>query len=243
MKSHMTRAARSCIAAMILAAGLSGCAGLAGPRPGERVADAPKLAVGARWVYRAREGFRAPDLWTETREITAIGPGGYTVSVVQRGPAIGVDRQETWRAPGLVIVGALMDAETRRFAVPLERYRFPLYAGEIWNQWVDNYNETTRKSGQINRYVRVSGWEKVTTPAGTFDAIRMRVLMHLDDGDAWRWPTQCNYVIWYAPAVGAAVREEKDAEYYEKGDDRGGGSAVRTQHTVLELVAWSPGTP
>jgi hypothetical protein len=231
------------ILAIVAVAGLSGCMGLAAPRPGERVAEAPKLAVGERWVYRARDGFRAPDLWTETREVTAIGASGYTVHVSQRGPSIAVDRQETWPAPGLVDVGALMNAETRRFASPLLRYRFPLYPGEVWNQWVDNYNEATRKSGQINRYVRVSGWEKVTTPAGTFDAIRMRVLMQLDDADPWRWPTRCNYVIWYAPAVGAPVREERDAEYYERGDARDGPTPIRTQHALLELVSWSPGTP
>ena len=233
----------TCITALVLAAVLSGCAGLSGPRPGDRVAEAPKPPVGARWVYRAREGFRAPEVWTETHEVTAVGASGYTVHVSQRGPSIDVDREETWPAPGLVGIGALTDAETRRFATPLLRYRFPLYPGEIWNQWVDNYNEATRKSGQINRYVSVSGWDRVTTPAGTFDAIRMRVLMHLDDGDPWRWPTQCNYVLWYAPGVGAAVREEKDCEYYEKGDDREGATVVRTQHALLELVASSPGTP
>lgn len=230
------------ILAIVAVAGLAGCMGLAAPRPGERVADAPKLAVGERWVYRARDGFRAPDLWTETREVTAIGAGGYTVHVSRRGTSVAVDRQETWPAPGLVDVGALMDAETRRFASPLLRYRFPLYPGEVWNQWVGNYNEATRKTGQINRYVRVSGWEKVTTPAGTFDAIRMRVLMQLDDADPWRWPTRCNYVIWYAPAVGAPVREERDAEYYERGDARDGPTPIRTQHALLELVSWSPGT-
>ena len=233
----------TCLLSIAAAAGLSGCMGLAVPRPGDRVADAPKLAVGERWVYRARDGFRAPDLWTETREITAAGSGGYTIRIVQRGPSIDVDRQETWPAPGLVDVGALTDAETRRFASPLLRYRFPLYPGEIWNQWVGNYNEATHKSGQINRYVSVSDWNRVTTPAGTFDAIRMRVLMHLDDDDPWRWPTLCNYVVWYAPDVGAAVREEKDCEYQEKGDERAGVTVVRTQHALLELIAWSPGAP
>ena len=103
----------------------------------------------------------------------------------------------------MVHTGALMDIETRRFAMPLERYRFPFAPGATWNQWVDNYNETTKREGRINRYVRVGGWEKVSTPAGEFDAIRMRVLMRLDDEEFWRYPTTCNYVIWYAPAVGA----------------------------------------
>jgi len=81
----------------------------------------------------------------------------------------------------------------------------------------------------------------VTTPAGVFDAIRLRVLMRLDDEEFWRYATTCNYLIWYAPAVGAAVREEKEAEYYERGDSRDGVGAIRAQHTVLELTSFSPG--
>jgi hypothetical protein len=205
------------------------------------VATAPTPAVGARWTYRGREGFRWPVVWEETHEVTSAGAGGLTVRVTLKGPTIDIVRQETIVAPGMVSQGALMDIETRRFAMPLERYRFPLAPGETWNQWVENYNEASNREGKINRYTRVGGWEKVSTPAGEFDAIRMRVLMRLDDEEFWRYPTTCNYLIWYAPAVGAPVREEKDAEYRERGDEMDGQGAVRAQHTVLELVSYTPG--
>jgi hypothetical protein len=205
------------------------------------VAAAPNPAVGARWTYRGREGFRWPVVWEETHEVTAAGAGGLTVRVTLKGPTIDIVRQETLVAPGMVSTGALMDVETRRFAMPLERYRFPLAPGETWNQWVTNFNESLRREGRINRYVRVGGWEKVSTPAGEFDAIRMRVFMRLDDEEFWRYPTTCNYLIWYAPAVGAPVREEKEAEYRERGDEMDGQGAVRAQHTVLELVSYAPG--
>jgi hypothetical protein len=205
------------------------------------VAAAPNPAVGARWTYRGREGFRWPVVWEETHEVTAAGAGGLTVRVTLKGPTIDIVRQETLVAPGMVSTGALMDVETRRFAMPLERYRFPLAPGETWNQWVTNFNESLKREGRINRYVRVGGWEKVSTPAGEFDAIRMRVFMRLDDEEFWRYPTTCNYLIWYAPAVGAPVREEKEAEYRERGDEMDGQGAVRAQHTVLELVSYAPG--
>jgi hypothetical protein len=205
------------------------------------VAAAPNPAVGARWTYHGREGFRWPVVWEETHEVTAAGAGGLTVRVTLKGPTIDIVRQETLVAPGMVTTGALMDVETRRFAMPLERYRFPLAPGETWNQWVTNFNESLKREGRINRYVRVGGWEKVSTPAGEFDAIRMRVFMRLDDEEFWRYPTTCNYLIWYAPAVGAPVREEKEAEYRERGDEMDGQGAVRAQHTVLELVSYAPG--
>lgn len=203
--------------------------------------EAPELAVGSRWVYRASDGFRAPVVWTETREVVARDSSGYTVRVTQHGPDVDGTRTEIWSAPGVVRVGALFNDETRQFKTPLLRYRFPLIPGASWNQWIDDYNETTKKAGQINHYVRVEGWDRVTTPAGTFDAIRMRVLMRLDDQEFWREPTTCNDVIWYAPTVGAPVREEKDAEYRERGDQRDGLDVVRTQHALLELESYSAG--
>ncbi|HEX6138516.1 MAG TPA: hypothetical protein VF059_12730 [Casimicrobiaceae bacterium] len=232
----------ACAAASVLVALAGGCATI--DRPGDTsgpVAAAPTLAVGARWTYRGREGFRSPVVWEETHEVTGIGADGISVRVTLKGPSLDVERHELLAAPGLVRTGALMDIETRRFATPLVRYRFPLAPGETWNQWVDNFNERLNRPGQINRYVRVGGWEKVSTPAGTFDAIRMRVLMRLDDDEFWRYPTTCNYLIWYAPAVGAPVREEKEAEYRERGENMDGTGTIRAQHTLLELVAYSPG--
>ena len=202
-------------------------------------AAAPVLKAGDRWVYRGREGFRLPLLWEETHEVTAAGPGRITVRVSYSGGVTG-DRTEVLTAPGLVQVGELMDIESRQFAQPLQRFVFPLAPGEHWNQWVDNLNETTHRRGQINRYAQVGGWEKVSTPAGTFDAIRVRVFMTLDDEEFWRTATRCNYLIWYAPSVGAPVRQEKDAEYFDK-SDRMDSAPVRAQHTLLELVAYSHG--
>jgi hypothetical protein len=229
------------ITLLALVALTGGCAGIdqRGDASGP-VAAAPSPAVGARWTYRGREGFRVPVVWEETHEVTAVGATGITIRVTQKGPTLDVVREEVLAAPGVVRAGALMDVETRRFTEPLIRYRFPLAPGEAWNQWVDNFNETTNKAGQINRYVRVGGWEKVSTPAGVFDAIRMRVMMRLDDEEFWRYPTTCNYLVWYAPAVGAPVREEKDAEYYERGEEMDGQGAVRAQHTLLELMSYSP---
>lgn len=219
---------------------LAGCADLQSTGTGP-AAEAPVYHVGDRWVYRAQDGFRVPVVWDETHEVTAIGADGITVRITQKGPSVDNERAERLAAPGRVLVGALFDSETRRFTPALDRYAFPLQQGQSWNQWVNSYDEATEREGQINHYVRVRGWEKITTPAGTYDAIALRVTMRLDDEEFWRYPTTCNYLIWYAPAVGATVREEKDAEYREKGDAMDGQGNIRAQHTLLELVSYSPG--
>jgi hypothetical protein len=221
-------------------AALAGCAGVSAPGSGP-AADAPAYRVGDRWVYHAEDGFRAKTVLGETHEVMAIGADGITVRITQKGPSTDVTRNELWALPGQVKVGAVYDNETRRFATPLQRYDFPLADGKTWNQRVDNYNEATKASGNINRYVRVRGWDKVTTPAGTFDAVSMQVIMRLDDDEFWRYATECNYAVWYAPAVRGVVREEKDAQYREKGSGAAVGGVIRTQHAVLELISFTPG--
>jgi len=218
-----------------------GCAGGPGSAGSGAPAEAPAYRVGDRWVYHGDDGFRVKTEWDETHEVTAIGPDGITVRITLKGPTTNVTRTELWSAPGQVKVGAVYDNDTRRFAVPLQRYDFPLAAGKTWNQWAANYNEATKESGSINHWVRVGGWEKVATPAGTFDAISMQVVMRLDDETFWRWPTTCNYAVWYAPAAHGVVREELRAQYAERDGGLDGGAVVRTQYGVLELISFTPG--
>jgi hypothetical protein len=235
------RAARRAMRMLAAAALVAGCVGLVSPGSGGPVAEAPAYRVGDRWVYKAKDGFRSPVTWDETREVIAIGADGITVRVSQRGEVVDNTFTEVWAAPGQVRVGTLFVGETRRFALPLQRENFPLVPGKAWNQRVDNYNEYTKKEGQINRYVRVGGWKTVTTPAGTFEAIQMRVIMRLDDEEFWRWGTDCNYLVSWAPAVRGMVEEEKEAQYYEKGGPYDNGAAIRSQHATLELVSFTPG--
>ena len=240
LPERRSRAAMTLLATLA-ALVVSGCAGLDSPGSGGPAAEAPTYRVGDRWVYHAVDGFRSPVRWEETREVVAIGADGIVVRVTQKGPTVDNARTERWTGPGQVGVGSVYDDETRRFTPALERYAFPLRPGKSWNQWLDNFNESTGKDGQFNRYVSVGGWEQVTTPAGTFDAIRLRVMMRLDDEEFWRYATECNYLLWYSPAVRGIVREAKEAQYRERSDDFRGGTAIRSQHATLELVSFTPG--
>jgi len=163
---------------------------------------------------------------------------GIRVRVTQKGDKVDNERQEVWAAPGLVTIGAVFDAETRRFKGQLKRFEFPLAPGKSWNQRIGNFNEELRREGNIQRRVKVADWTSVSTPAGTFDALRLRVSMHLDDEEFYRQATQCTYVTWYAPAVRNFVRDEREAQYLE-----GGGmnhTRHRSQHGLLELTSFTP---
>ncbi len=221
------------LASPVLLGGCVAVGGTSGPP-----APAPVFHVGDRWVYNASDGYRVPVTWVETHEVTAADAAGITVRVTILGETMNVTRTERLRSPGVVAAGAVFDpTETRDFAPPLERYRFPLTPETSWTQDLRNLNPVNQLRDFINRYVKVGGYEKVTVPAGSFDALLMRTLMSVDENNPFRFPFQCNYETWWAPAVGAMVRMTKYATYREKGDELG--MQIRAQHTLLELASFT----
>jgi hypothetical protein len=221
---------------------LLGSCATTGGTPGPAAA-APTYQVGDRWVYRVQDGFsRMRITWEETHQITMISPQGITVQVTGKGPSIDDQRTETWSAPGIVLTGAVFDNETRHFEPPLVRYQFPIVSGEKWSQRMRDANRDTRPYGGVDRYVRVGGYERIDTPAGAFDAIRLQVFMRLDDETFWRHPTECTYLLWYAPAIGMTVREEKYAYYNEKsGGSTDAAARIEAQRATVELVSTTRG--
>jgi len=201
--------------------------------------EAPVLRVGDRWVYHAVDGYRQKLVWDETHEITGIGSGGIVVAVALKGPTIDLARTEVWATPGVVRSGAVYEAETDRFDPALIRYQYPMTNGARWSQRVRDLNKPPGPYAPINFHATVGGYESVTTPAGTFDAIKIRYLIQLDDETFYRHPTQCDYVVWYAPSIGHMVREEKRSYYLEKGDSIG--AQVPGQQAVYELASFTRG--
>ena len=222
--------------AMPLASLLSACAGVPGVADGPP-APAPSYRVGDRWNYSGRDGFRDPLVWEETREVIAVTSAGIDIRVTWRGNRVDATQVERWITPGDLRRGAVFDIETRDFNPPLPRYRFPLTPGDRWNLWAKQYNLTTNREDPINYYVNVAGWKQVQTPAGTFDAIGLRIIMNLDDEEFWRTATESTYLFWWAPAVGNTVVEEKESQYYDKGDPLSR-ATHRSQHGLLQLTSF-----
>ena len=220
----------------MLASGCVSVGGTAGPPT-----PAPTVRVGDRWVYNCADGYRVPVTWVETHEVTIIDSTGIAVRVTLKGPTMNYERVELWSAPGVVPIGSVYDdAETRSFQPSLIRYQFPLTPGAGWNQNLTNLNPENELRSTITRYVKVGGYTSVSTPAGAFNAIEMRTIMTVDDNNPFRFPFQCNYVTWWAPEVGAKVRETKYAEYRERGDGRDAIN-IRAQNTLIELASFSRG--
>ena len=87
--------------------------------------------------------------------------------------------------------------------------QFPLEPGKQWRgsvQWNSG-------SGMLRHDLttQVTGWERVTVPAGTFDALRMNVRGYISETGTINYYPQMgsiSNVIWYAPAIGQIVKKE-----------------------------------
>lgn len=203
-------------------------------------APVPKYKVGDRWVYNVKSGIGLQMAsYQETREVVSISGNSAKVKITGKSAADGKDftRTEEYSAPGALKSGALCYDEVYRFPTPLARITFPVAPNQRSSKWVESIAEPSGMKGQINYFFRTRSWDKQTTPAGSFDAIRVDVLMTLDDATPFRGATNCNLTYWYSPAVRNTVRERRAAMYM--------GLDQQAENRVLdafyELASFTPG--
>jgi len=236
--SHVERVLFIVVAAtFVAAASTAQCAnlrGAAGP-----AAQAPQPHVGDRWVYRATDGFRNQVAWEETYEVTSVAPDAINVKVSVKGAGVDHTRTEIWSAPGVMTQGAILEAETRRFEPAWIRYKYPMATGDSWSQSIRNPDTQPGPYGPMQSKVTVGGYEKVNTPAGTYNAIKLRYFLRLDDETFWHMPTEADYYVWYAPELGVLVREEKRSRTVQKGHNAG--SANFGTRAIYQLASFTRG--
>jgi hypothetical protein len=190
-------------------------------------------------VYNVKSGIGLQMAsYQETREVVSVSGNGAKVKITGKG-ADGKDftRTEDYSTPGAIKSGALCYDEVYRFPTPLARITFPVAPNQRSSKWVESIAEPGGTKGQVNYFFRTRGWDKQNTPAGSFDAIRVDVLMTLDDATPFRGPTNCNLTYWYSPAVRNTVRERRAAMYM--------GLDQQAENRVLdafyELASFTPG--
>ena len=215
---------------------LTGCAATAVQA---QSAPAPTMKVGDRWVYNVKSGIGLKTIsYQETREVISLSGKGGKVRITGKS-ADGKDftRVEDYSAPGVISSGALCLDEVYRFPTPLARVAFPVAPNQRSAKFVDAIAEPGGAKGQINYFFRTRSWEKVNTPAGAFDAIRVDVLMMLDDATAFRNSTNCNFTYWYSPAARNIVRERRTAQFTQLDQQ----AEYRVLDAFYELASFTPG--
>ena len=105
-------------------------------------------------------------------------------------------------------------------------------------QWVTQFRITTRKgkSGLNEMELRIVAREKITVPAGTFNAFRIegRGVFEIDEGKA----QVTNLTKWMAPdQVRRAIAIEQTHEMSGRGGQRGGGRGG-SGSKVIQSMRW-----
>ena len=219
--------------------GLVALAGSAATTAQAQSAPAPSIKVGDRWVYNVKSGIGLKtSSYQETREVVSVSGKGGKVKITGK-TADGKDftRVEDYSGPGVIRSGALCFDEVYRFPTPLARVSFPVAPGQRSSKWVDVIAEPGGAKGQINYFFRTRSWEKLNMPAGAFDAIRVDVLMMLDDATPFRNSTNCNFTYWYSPAARNTVRERRTAQYTQLDQQ----AEYRVLDEFYELASFTPG--
>jgi hypothetical protein len=155
-----------------------------------QTADRPTLKVGDRWEYEVHVGSSRVKSIGRSREITAVTPD--QIRGTENGSAF-------------VMSTDLNNVESPvRKDSDLRLLSFPLEVGKKWSfsdQFVDK--SLGDVEGRSDGTVEVVGYEKVSVPAGEFDAFKMQTDAKRASGGA---RAEESWTYWYSPAVRAVVK-------------------------------------
>jgi hypothetical protein len=174
---------------------------------------APRLHAGERWVYEQINPYNGLRVRTLT-DTVEVGPTGYTI--VRRSDRPG-DPVETQTVPRPWSVSAeRVGTAGQRYAPALTVIPFPVAPGSHWLETLtatDEHGESRRQQ----TWGRALDWERVSTPAGQFVALRIERNRNLGDRDNIWFDTEIRETLWYAPAVNRCVRIDWRSRRQEMG--------------------------
>jgi len=201
-------------------------------------AAAPQLAVGDRWEYRVTDNLRRGAVSKLDVEVVSVTAGTARLRFEGADPNGRGEWFDEVDRDGNLASGTLFREPPRPFAPPAQLLAFPLQKGKTWRQTIDTLRKDTGVKDQILIYGRVGSPAAVTVPAGGFETVYVYRTIQLDDREFWRSRTSITDAIWYTPSTKAPVRIKREAKYNQKDLSN---LEVRTESTVLELVAFRPG--
>lgn len=232
------------LSAFALALLLAGCQSVPFPPAANppAQADQPRLEVGDTWIYRHTDGYTKLPRGTFTHTITAIAGEAVTVQVkAGDGSTMATDRYTRgWNW----LERPMTNIQRFRYDPPYVAFQFPLTADNSWSQYTNATDTATGRTYDLARVDgRVSGWQRVTVPAGTFDAVFVRRAAYSGAPTFERSQEYISEQDWYAPAVNNVVVGSYRSNYKDQtqnGDEGGSSGWYENDWTLIELVEYRP---
>jgi hypothetical protein len=199
-----------------------------------------KLAAGDTAVYRVINAYNGEVRGEIRYRVDKVESASVVVSVSADLPYAGVPHTEVYTTDGNWLRHPVVNHDRPieyDFAPPYPAYVFPLDVGKSWSMRVNATNPVTGQRRSVRVDGQVMGAERVSTPAGNFDTIKIRRLVYAGDWDGPLRETQILQLDWYAPALGRSVRTESNSQWLDQSRcSRSGCSLFRGDWDVLELV-------
>jgi hypothetical protein len=222
----------------------------------EGFAVAPIPVVGERWETRIRSTTRtrgafvsvAESVTDQIMQVSGVGSDSFTVRTTQSTTqgsknTLYVSEGRYSRDWGFVSHGTYDEstAKVRNNATWSTlsgiAFDFPLLPGKRWQHRRVSGSGMTALSFDEEKHVL--GWETLTVPAGTFEALRIesKTIIGSAGGAPVRTMTTINSVSWYAPAMGLfPVRHEMSQSSVANGKPS---SSAMELNSTWELVKYA----
>jgi hypothetical protein len=161
---------------------------------------APDVHVGDNWKFRTLDGFTNEIQFEATQRVVEINDREIVIelhNLSKDKTALHYFTRE-WN---------VVDTGDGKYDPYYPEFKFPLAAGVTWSEkytWISGTGVAS--SGYVA--AKVSAQEKVTVPAGTFDAYRIDRDQEVRDNNETAMVTKTHMTTWYSPAARRFVRRE-----------------------------------
>lgn len=213
------------------AAVLSGCASTLKPYATRELAAA-RVRAGDRWRYRVINIYNRQTLSEVEARVIRTEPQLLVTLFDAQGQRIA---DETWSAPWQVVQEPFYD-QVQIFEAPLPLVPFGRANGDTG--WLSSPYRLPGQDFPFEWQVRTQavGWESVSVPAGTYEALRIERDIRFRHPDYWRLSSQRFETLWYAPEVNRWVQREWTGQYRWAGVR----SALREDAVRWQLLGYQP---
>jgi len=185
-------------------------------------AERPEAHIGDRWAWQHTNGLAKEKDTTKIEDVIEVTDTEIRTRLRTKGQPNSAVAAYTrdWNQ---------IDMVTAQYDPYLKRFEFPCQVGKTWQSTADKMLFANGKHGKFVVKGEVATFEKVSVPAGTFDAYKIVLTMDAVSTDEDVRVGQTKEIHWYAPVVKNDVKLENTFSR----DGR-----VRSQD-IFELIEYS----
>jgi hypothetical protein len=208
-------------------------------------AAAAAPAAGDTYVYRVVNAYNNEGVGQVTYRVDKVDAGQVTVSVTPDRPSLGLPHTDILAGDANWLRHPLINHDMPveyTFSPAFPAYVAPLDAGKSWSTRVSATNPVTGRRNSVRVDGDVVGSERITTPAGAFDTIKIKRRVYAGDFEAFSMETNIVETDWFAPALGRSVRTDRNSSYMDPqkcGNPTSACTPVRGDWHVFELVSYN----